>query len=168
MNMNPEPLEELLIDRELGGSSPAVDALLDAYLAEHEHARRLKDSVANTVAAARRAMAPPSEKRLPPFPAERLLRERRRQTPRTRAWAGLALAASVVLAFLAGAWFERPAAISPLAQFTARSDNAAGDAEPGFWSARRWYDRAATPPRGAAQRVEWTSPLKSPKIGGST
>ena len=71
-----EQLEMLLLDRSLGGCTPEVEALLDAYLEMDAETQREAQRWRNLVGEARAALKQgPAE--LPPFPRERLARRER-------------------------------------------------------------------------------------------
>ena len=92
-----EQLEMLLLDRSLGGCTPEVSALLDAYLEKDAEARLEAERWGSLVGRARAAMG--AERAvLPPFPLERLLRRERRQ----RVWRMGAVISGVAACVVAG------------------------------------------------------------------
>ncbi len=75
--MNQHIMESLLLDQALQDLSPETEELLQAYLTDHPEFRSLSDSIHETAALGKKAVAadPPTD--LPAFPRERLIQEQR-------------------------------------------------------------------------------------------
>lgn len=94
--MNPEILEQLLMDRSLNELKPEMEQLLDAYLADHPEHQPLVDSVEQTAMLGRMAVASQIPVKLPPFPKEKMLScGQRTSWNLARQW--LSIAASLVI-----------------------------------------------------------------------
>ncbi|HKQ49332.1 MAG TPA: hypothetical protein VJZ71_14775 [Phycisphaerae bacterium] len=186
--MDHETLERLLIDRQLGELPPDTQRLLEAYMqlspadagtSEEIHA------VIDVASQALRAEPPPTPEELPPLSLSAPQASSRRldaaslkpQASRARP---LALAASIVLAFLLGTrWVQQPDApmdrkiqIADALSSSSLKPQAPSLVDAEFWSVARYAANRARPQSadrqsvGADQtRIEWTSPLVWPQSG---
>lgn len=166
--MDRETLESLMLDRALGGLSPEVAALLDAYLATSPEARAQAAAFEQVAAAAREALRSENLVTLPAFPLQRM--ERARRIGRGLRLAGYigSMAACVLIGFgLRANSPPDPGIHAPgPTEIVMQTPADAG----GFWSARALRERAAK--TGAVQqpqrRLIWESPVSLPKIGDAT
>lgn len=175
--MDAETLERLLMDRALGGLTPDVEALLDAYLERDSHAAARAAEFQAAAIAARRVLSTGSSAALPPFPAVRLehIGHVRRRLVLVRNVAGLA-AALVLGVGLGAAYFrhvgERAGGAVPLpgaapAKVVAVASTVTpsrGSAD--FWSAQRLYEQMRSVKRPETPRVFWSSSVQLPRLGG--
>ena len=184
MTLNPETLERLLIDRALGALSPDVEALLASHLEGDRSASEDTQQLAVVVETARRALQGDAPK-LPPFPAEQLRRAQQRRRRAVVAGGGAAFVAAVAAGLVLGAMlFSRPPHADAPKSAVGRptsvvltvdpeaggSDESASEPPPavsdGFWSMRRWRERAASARHGETSSVRWDSPVKRPRFRG--
>lgn len=162
--MDADTLERLMLDRGLDALPPDCGALLDAYLATDSAAARLNREVSETIELARLALRSDETLSLPAFPAERLVRSRRR----VRTWrmvrnvTGLAAAILVGFAIRGFVPASRPQPAPPLQQFVFAPDvparQPANETQNGFWSTRRLYERATVVREQPQLRSIWRTP----------
>ncbi len=177
--MDTDTLERLMIDRALGGLPPDAEVLLSAYLADHPDARAIAERIEETVTSAKAALADDRPAWMPPFPAETI----RRGFSARRRWVFIARAAGLAACVLIGvglhlAWTSGgvgdttgapPSGIRERAPFVLNRQAAAAEPQgPGFWSARRWYERTEQRRLDSGRRVIWDSPLSLPRLGDAT
>jgi anti-sigma factor RsiW len=140
--MNPEQLESLLIDRELGELPPAVVALLEAHLAQDPSAARQAADIQATLQLTRRAAARPSAPPQRPFDFAEVRRAHDRARAATLRTELYRLAACLALGLGVG-WFARPspapaiAAEHPSPHPVALALEAPGEPRSTFWSVAR-------------------------------
>jgi len=170
--MDAETMERLLIDNRLGELSPDTVQLLEAYLHVTPDADAILaeiDSVIDLADRALRADPPAAAEALPPLSIEDALRRERASQPYDRTgWARpLALAASIILAFLLGTrWTSAPSIPSPgRIDRVARSPLAAPPDGAEFWSVAKYVSDRPAAHNSNGDHVEWTSPLVWPQFG---
>ena len=139
--MNPEQLESLLLDRELGELSPAVAALLESHLAQDPAAARHAAALNATLALARRAVASPIVPPPRPLDVEQLRQAHRAAQSVARRTELHRLAACLALGLGLG-WFARPVTTPAgpgVTDFQPAAFAATTPAEPRstFWSVTR-------------------------------
>ena len=160
--MNPQTLNQLIVDRAADQMPPDVAELLDAYLAHDAPAARRLSEYRDTVALAVRALRDESRPAVPPFPTARITGARQRAT--ATGWLRpIALAACLALAFLTGMKWNRPAQSLDAPAFVA-------DIEPnsGFWIADNVRSAMSDRPSASSNTVRWSSPLRWPQHGGQS
>ncbi len=171
--MNEDALERLLIDRHLGELEPDTAALLAAYLAADGQLERPAALLAETIELAGRVMrkdAPAFDRPMPRLAAPKNL-HRVHHGPRWIAWTRrVAVAAAVVAAFLlgqlAGPTDVHQVAVvpEPLPVSTTTTQEPSG----GFWSLQRLREARPAKQAPRRRRIEWTTPLRQPRIGERT
>jgi len=180
MALNRETLERLLIDRALGALSADVDELLASHLEHDRAADHEARKLALTVETTRQAFQQDSRS-LPAFPAEQLRGVQRRRRRLMIAGGGAALSGAVAAGLMLGSVLFGPSSQTSVEQTQPRqvADSVtpirvrAEEPQPqpaaaGFWSARRWRERAAARQRQETTSVRWISPVKRPQLEGET
>ena len=151
--MNPELLDSLLLDHELGELSPAVAALLEAHLAHDPAAARRAAELRGTVDLARRAVASPVAPPARPLDRERL--HRAQHASSVLAWRTELYRLAACLAVGLGlGWFARPLAAPTVSNPATTAFVVAAPAEPRstFWSIARLTASQRSPAAPVATR----------------
>jgi len=168
--MDAATLRRLLIDRDGGALSEDVMALLDAHVEQNAAACSAADEHTATMADARTVLLPQSPVGVPAFPRQ-AIEAALRQAPaashrpisafKTRnRLTGLAAAACVVLAFLAGRQSQSPTPMAFGPVTTVALEQPARRTNGGMWSlnAARLPARSDTGPTEPS--LKWTTPLE--------
>jgi anti-sigma factor RsiW len=167
--MNEKILERLLADRALGGLSPDVAALLEAYLEIDPAQASLRREMDETVRLAARALPRPRSRPLPPPKFAACPSEIRVERLAWRSWWPVELAAAFVLGLALGLGVLRPS--QPLASrtgsdalATAPSSPASPSSPPAFWSMARLVKPESNGSAPAPPRIAWSSPVRQPQL----
>jgi anti-sigma factor RsiW len=169
MELAPDILERLLIDRNVGQLTADAEALLDAYLSANTAGRQLAIEIAATVSLAQRTLASQASRDHAALPPLQVLRQRRAVGggPVQRYLrAGLLAAACLVAGLGVGRWTLKPEyrTVRVTLSIPATPDAAQTlDDDPGrLLSLQRLYTQAAqVKPRPPAD-ITWSSPLAIP------
>jgi len=175
MKLEREMIEKLVLDRALGALTPEAARLLEAYGEGDARVDEMERVYEQTVGLARRALADEREPALPPFPAERIAADARRQ----RLWkitrnAG-ALAACVAAGLMIGMrWRTAPTvstgatSVSIAQSGDGRGSHAMGElGGAGFWSTQRIHKQAQAANVGRPAGI-WRSPVQMPQTGDAS
>jgi len=169
--MDTKTLERLLIDQRLGDLPQDVGELLDTYLVLNPEHTGIAEDLDTTIAMARKALqTEPSltSDAMPPL-STRSFRVPARPQPRWRRWPRhLAVAAGLLLAFFLGSRSvpEQVSSSPSHAQITKSSPIKPNTS--GFWSFDRLHEAHSDRRPQTTQRIEWTTPLRQPRIGERT
>jgi len=160
--MNPQTLNQLIVDRAAEQMDADVAELLDAYLAHDAAAARRLGEYRDTVSLAARVLRGDARSAVPPFPAARIAAANHRR--RAAGWLRpMALAAGLALAFLTGMKWNRPPQ-----PFDAPALVAAVGPNNSFWAAENVRAAMADRQSVESSKVRWSSPLRWPQTGGQS
>ena len=162
--MNPETLEQLLIDAHLGELSPEASELLDAFIDCNPVLAGERDRIRNTLDLAGRAVRLPhrNDAALPPLPKRLIPRPTERHRRFGTGVRYAALAAAIPLAFLLGKRLNLPSSPpSPEPRSVAWIDyNGRGRQNPtsSFWNLSP-RESGISRHKADAQHIDWPAPF---------
>jgi hypothetical protein len=153
--MKQEILERLFMDRALGGLTPDVAALLDAYLEKDPEQSRQFESIDDCVRLAARTYPKPPALKLPPLklapmPATRPVRTEFRAGLRI-----LEMAAAFVLGIGLSFWGLRPAGTATMKPQSTLATTVEPSSQSAFWSMNRAINTRSSSESTQSRRVTW-------------